>query len=455
MQAVEVKKEGLKREYKVTVPAADLAQLAKKRIAELSKTMKVPGFRPGKAPQDLLEQRYGDAVRGEILEKAVNEGTNTAIRDNKLRPAMQPNVDIKSFEKGKDLEFTMTVEVLPDVTVMDVKSIKLERPVAKVDDSTVNDAVSRIAKNNRKTEKVEDARASKKGDIVVIDYAGKLEDGTTKPGMSSVGYHLELGSNSFIAGFEDQLTGVKAGDDLVVNVQFPDNYGATDLAGKKANFNVSVQEIREAKDPAIDDEFAKSLGLDSVDALKKAIRDQMESEYGQYSRQKLKRALFDLLDEKHDFELPKGMVEAEYKICLDQINQEKQYKNDKEPLTKDEEAELHDIAERRVRLGLILSEIGSANNIAVSDQDMQRAVMDQARRFPGQEAQIFDMFRKNQQMVDSLRAPIFEDKVVDFIIELAEVKDKVVSLEDLTKDDDAEEGAKPEKKAKKTAKKEK
>lgn len=454
MQAVEVKKEGLNREYKVTVPAADLAQLSKKRLAELSKTMKVPGFRPGKAPQDLLEQRYGDAVRGEILEKAVNEGTNAAIRENKLRPATQPNVDIKSFEKGKDLEFTMTVEVLPDVKVMDVKGIKLERPVTKVADKTIDDAVDRIAKNNRQSQKVETARAAKKGDIVVIDYAGKLEDGTTKPGMSSVGYHLEIGSNSFIAGFEEQLTGAKAGDDVVVNVTFPADYGAADLAGKKAVFNVSVQELREAKDPIIDNEFAKTLGLDTLDALKKAIRDQMEGEYGQYSRQKLKRALFDLLDDKHDFELPKGMVEAEYKICLDQINQEKQYKNDKEPLTKEEEAELHDIAERRVRLGLILSEIGASNNIVVSDQDLQRAVMDQARRFPGQESQVFDMFRKNQQMIDSLRAPIFEDKVVDFIIELADVKDKEVSLEDLTKDDDAEDdAAKAEKKAKKPAKK--
>jgi len=455
MQAVEVKKEGLKREYKVTVPAADLAQLSKKRLAELSKTMKVPGFRPGKAPQDLLEQRYGDAVRGEILEKAVNEGTTAAIRDNKLRPATQPSVDIKSFEKGQDLEFTMSVEILPDVKVMDVKSLKLERPVAKVADETITDAMTRIAKNNRQSEKVTEARASKKGDIVVIDYAGKLEDGTTKPGMSSVGYHLELGSNSFIAGFEEQLTGKKAGDDVVVNVQFPENYGAEDLAGKKAIFNVSVQELRASTEPKLDDEFAKTLGLETIDALKKAIREQMEGEYGQYSRQKLKRALFDMLDEKHDFELPKGMVEAEYKICLDQINQEKQYKNDKEPLTKDEEAELHDIAERRVRLGLILSEIGASNNITVSDQDLQRAVMDQARRFPGQEAQIFDMFRKNQQMVDSLRAPIFEDKVVDFIIELADVKDKEVSLEDLTKDDDAEDEKAEKKPAKKAAKKEK
>lgn len=452
MKAVESKKEGLKREYKVTVPASELDQGMKARLTELSKTMKVPGFRPGKAPLELLEKRYGDAVLGEVVEKAVNDGTTAAIRDHKLRPAMQPSVNIKSFGKGQDLEFVMALEVLPDVSVMDMKKIKLERPVAKVADKTVDDAISRIAKNNRSSEKVE-GRAAKKGDIVVIDYAGKLEDGTTKPGMSSVGYHLELGSNSFIAGFEDQLVGSKPGDDVSVKVTFPKDYGAQDLAGKNANFAVSVHEIRQPKEAEINDEFAKKLGVENVEALKKAIRDQMESEYGQYSRQKLKRALFDLLDEEHDFELPQGMVDSEYKIILEQIQQEKKQKGEAEDLSAEETQELKEIAARRVRLGLILSEVGQANNVVVSDQDLQRAVMDQARRFPGQEAQVFDMFRKNQQMLDSLRAPIFEDKVVDFIIEMADIKDKEVDLDELTKDDEDELGdAKKAKKVKKAKK---
>ncbi len=453
MKAVESKKEGLNREYKVTVPAAELATMSSTRLKELAKTMRIPGFRPGKAPQNILEQRYGDAVMGEIVEKAVNDSTAAAIRDNNLRPASQPRVDNVSFEKGKDLEFTVAVEVLPEVKVMDMKSIKLERPVAKVADKTIEDALNRIAKNNRKTDTVTEKRAAKKGDVVVIDYAGKLEDGTSKPGMSSAGYHLELGSNSFIAGFEDQLVGKFAGDKTEVNVQFPADYGAADLAGQKATFAVTVHELREPKDADLNDDFAKTLGLEDLEALKKAVRDQMEGEYTQYSRQKLKRALFDLLDEKHSFELPQGMVEAEYKICLDQIEQEKKYKNETTPITEEEKAELHDIAERRVRLGLILSEVGQANNVTVSDQDLQKAVMEQARRFPGQEAQVFDMFRKNQQMLDSLRAPIFEDKVVDFILELAEVKDKEVSLEDLTKDDDAEDEKAEKKPAKKAAKK--
>ncbi|NBX65743.1 MAG: trigger factor [Proteobacteria bacterium] len=451
MQAVEVKKEGLKHEYKVTIPASELAERVQKRLSELAKTMKVPGFRPGKAPLNMLEARYGEAVLGEVVEKAVNDGTTGTIRDKKLRPAMQPSVNIKSFGKGQDLEFTLALEVLPEVKVMDIKSIKLERPVAKVAESAIDDAIARIAKNNRQTEKVTEDRASKKGDIVVIDYAGKLEDGTTKPGMSSVGYHLELGSNSFIAGFEDQLIGKKAGEDVSVKVKFPEDYGAADLAGKSAVFACTVHEIRAGKEPEINDEFAKKLGLENLEALKKAIRDQMEGEYGQYSRQRIKRKLFDLLDEAHDFPLPAGMVDAEYKIIIEQIEQEKKHKGETEALSADETEELKGIADRRVRLGLILSEVGQANNIGVSDQDLQRAVMDHARRFPGQEMQVFDMFRKNQQMLESLRAPIFEDKVVDFILELADIKDIETSIEDLTKDDDEDEAKAEKPKAKKAA----
>ena len=450
MQSVEIKKEGLSVEYKVTVPQTELKDRVQAKLKEYTKKARIPGFRPGKAPAAVIEQRYGDAALGEVVEKAVNEGTTKTIADNKLRPASQPKVDIKSFAKDQDLEFTVAVEVLPEVKVMDVKTIKLERPVAKVADSAIEDALNRIAKNNRSSEKVE--RAAKSGDIVVIDYAGKMEDGSTKPGMSSVGYSLELGSNSFIPGFEDQLVGAKAGDDVTVKVKFPDQYHAEDLAGRNAEFAVSVHEVRAPKAAEINDDFAKSLGTEDLNALKKAIRDQMESEYGSYSRHKLKRALFDLLDEEHPFELPAGMVDMEFRIVQDQIAQERAQAGQTEPLSAEELEELKEISNRRVRLGLILSEVGQANNITVSDQDLQRAIMDQARRFPGQEAQIYQLFQKNKQMVDNLRAPIFEDKVVDFILELAEIKDKEVSLEDLTKDDDEEE-YKSKKSDKKSSKK--
>ena len=449
MQSVEIKKEGLSVEYKVTVPQTELHDRVQAKLKEYTKKARIPGFRPGKAPAAVIEQRYGDAALGEVVEKAVNEGTTKTIVDNKLKPASQPKVDIKSFAKDQDLEFTVSVEVLPEVKVMDVKKIKLERPVAKVADSAIEDALNRIAKNNRSSEKVD--RAAKSGDIVVIDYAGKMEDGSTKPGMSSVGYSLELGSNSFIPGFEDQLVGAKAGDEVIVKVKFPEQYHAEDLAGRNAEFAVSVHEVRAPKAAEIDDDFAKSLGTEDLNALKKAIRDQMESEYSSYSRHKVKRALFDLLDEEHPFELPAGMVDMEFRIVQDQINQERAQAGQSEPLSDDELAELKEISNRRVRLGLILSEVGQANNITVSDQDLQRAIMDQARRFPGQEAQIYQLFQKNKQMVDNLRAPIFEDKVVDFILELAEIKDKEVTLEDLTRDDDEEEykSKKSDKKSKK------
>ncbi|HEY8964337.1 MAG TPA: trigger factor, partial [Alphaproteobacteria bacterium] len=269
MQSVEVKKQGLSVEYKVTVPASELKDRVNVKLKEYTKKARISGFRPGKAPMNVIEQRYGDAALGEVVEKAVNDGTNQTIRDNKLRPATQPKVDIKSFEKDKDLEFTVSMDLLPEVKVMDVKKLKLERPVAKVADSAIEDALNRIAKNNRSSEKVE--RAAKKGDIVVIDYAGKLEDGTSKPGMSSVGYSLELGSNSFIPGFEDQLIGTKAGDDKVVKVNFPDQYHAEDLSGKGAEFAVSVHEVREPKAAELNDDFAKKLGTEDLNALKKAI----------------------------------------------------------------------------------------------------------------------------------------------------------------------------------------
>lgn len=444
MQSVELKKEGLNREYKVTVPASAMAERVQQRLKEIAKTVKLPGFRPGKAPMPVLEQRYGDAVLGEVLEKAVNDGTIATLRDNKVRPAGQPNIQITQFDKGGDLEFTLAIEVLPEIKVVDVKTIAVEKPVAKVADETIEDAIVRIAKNNRRSEKVEEPRAAVTGDIVVIDYAGKLEDGTTKPGMSAVAYQLELGSNSFIAGFEDQLVGSKAGDDVTVNVQFPDQYGAADLAGKKAIFQVTVHEIRTPITPEMNDEFAKTMGLEDMNMLKKAIRDQMEGEYAQFTRMKMKRSLFDALDAAHTFDLPQSMVDAELATITEQMNQEKKSKGESEEMSEEDKAELKSIAERRVRLGLVLSEVGQANNITVTEQDMQRAVMDQARRYPGQEAQVFEMFRKNKQLQDNLRAPIFEEKVVDFILELAQVTEKEVSLAELTRDDDddAEETAK-------------
>lgn len=436
MQAVEVKKEGQTVEYKVTVTAAELADRVKARLQEITKTAKIAGFRPGKAPLNIIEKRYGDAVLGEVVELAVNDGTNYTITENKLRPAGQPRVNIEAFAKDSDLEFTVALDILPEIKVMELKDIKLERPVAKVADEAIEEALNRIASNNQSSNLVE--RAAQDKDIVVIDYDGKLEDGTSQPGMASEGYSLALGSGSFIPGFEEQLIGSKAGDTVDVKLTFPDPYHAAELAGQNVVFAVKVHEVREPAPAEINDEFAKSLGTEDLNALKGAVREQMESEYGSFSRHKVKRALFDLLDEKHQFDLPQSMVDMEFQLVQDQINQERAQQGEAGELPAEELEELKEIAERRVRLGLVLSEIGQANNITVTDQDLQRAILDQARRFPGQEAQIFDLFQKNKQMVDSLRAPIFEDKVVDFILELADIADKEVSIDELTRDDDEE-----------------
>lgn len=463
MQVKKDKEQGLRHEYTVTIPAKDLDARKSARLKEIAKTARLPGFRPGKAPAQVLEQKYGDSILGEIVEKAVNDGTNQAIAEAKLRPAGQPNISIKSFAKGEDLVFSLIVDTLPEIKVMDVKGIKLEKPVAKVDDSAIEDAINRIAKQGRDNKKVETKRAAKLGDIVIIDFEGVAEGGLALPGMKGEGVSLELGSRSFIEGYEEQLVGKKAGETVEVDVTFPDPYGEPKLAGKKAKFVTTIQELREPVETEINDEFAKKLGADDLNMLKKAIREQMAGDYSQYSRMKVKRALFDVLDEKHKFDLPEGMVESEFKTILNQIEHERHSHahgdhdhdhdhHDHTHVSDEEREELKEIAARRVRLGLILSEIGTANNITVSDQDLQKEVMNQARRYPGQEAQVFEMFRKNKQLIEQLRAPIFEEKVVDFILELADVKEKEVPLAELTADDDADEAPKDKKATKSKAK---
>lgn len=461
MQVKKEKEQGLRHEYTVTIPAKDLDAHKTARLKEIGKTARLPGFRPGKAPAQVLEQKYGDSILGEVVEKAVNDGTTQAITEAKLRPAGQPSINIKSFSKGEDLVFSLVVETLPEFKVMDVKGIKLEKPVAKVDDSAIEDAINRIAKQSRTNKPVETKRAAKMGDVVVIDFEGVAEGGLALPGMKGEGVSLELGSKSFIEGYEEQLVGKKAGETVEVDVTFPDPYGEPKLAGKKAKFVTTIQELREPVDAEINDDFAKKLGADDLTMLKKAIRDQMSGDYNQYSRMKVKRALFDVLDEKHQFDLPQNMVDAEFKTILNQIEHERHGHahgdhdhdhdhHDHTHVSDEEREELKGIAARRVRLGLILSEIGTANNITVSDQDLQKEVMNQARRYPGQEAQVFEMFRKNKQLIEQLRAPIFEEKVVDFILELADVKEKEVPLAELTADDDEDEAPKAKKAASKS-----
>ena len=448
MQVKEVKSEGLNYELEVTVEAKDIDKRVDAKLQQYGKTMKLPGFRPGKVPLDILKQRYGKAVLGEVLEQAVNDSTQKVLSDKSLRPALQPKIEVKEFDEGKDLVYSMSVEVMPDFEVTDLKSISVEKLVAKVEAKAVDESIDRIAEQHGDSEAVD--RAAKKGDVILMDFHGKTaDDGVEHPGMHAHDHKLELGSGQFIEGFEDQLLGKKAGDKVEVKVTFPEPYHSDELAGRDAIFDVDVKEIQETKKAKIDDDFAKKLGLEDEKALRKAVEEQIQAEYDQVSRLKLKRSILDSIDENHDFDVPAGMLELEFANIKQQISIEKpeQVKNGELQLSDEETEELNAIAERRVRLGLVLSEVGRTNNVQVTDQEVQRAVITEAQRYPGQEAQVFEYYKNTPQALEALRAPVFEDKVVDFIIELADVKEKSVSVDELTAEEDDDESYLEQKKS--------
>ncbi|MCI5061153.1 MAG: trigger factor [Alphaproteobacteria bacterium] len=459
MQVKEVKSEGLSHELEVTVPAGEIKEHLQTRLQEVGKTVKMPGFRPGKVPMNILMERYGRAVMGEVLENAVNDATAKVLHEKKLRPAMQPKIEVKEFDEGKDLIYKMELDVLPNFEAMDVKGLKIEKPVAKITDKEIEEALGRITAHHKGSKKIEGDRASKKGDFVVMNFNGRTkDDGVEHDGMKAEGHKLELGSGQFIPGFEDQLVGHKAGAKIEVNVTFPENYGAKELAGREAIFDVEIKEIHEATDAVVNDDFAKELGFDDEKALRDAVKHQLESDYAGQTRLKMKRQLLDALDDGHEFDIPAGMLDAELEGITAQITQDR--KNDPEAkdegLSDEDKEELEIIAERRVRLGLVIAEIGQQNNITVNDQELQRAVISEAQKFPGQEKMIFEYYQKTSQALEQLRAPLFEDKVCDFIFEQADVAEKEVSVEELLKDDEDErlDAAKAKKKAtKKSAKK--
>jgi len=459
MQVKEIKSEGLKHELEVVVPANDIAKHVETKLLEVGKTVKIQGFRPGKVPMAILKQRYGKAVLGEVLETAVNDATSKVIEDKKLRPAMQPKIEVQEFDEGKDLKYKMEVEVLPDFKVMDIKGLKIEKLVAKVDKKEIDEALKRITAQHKGSKKISGDRATKKGDIVVMDFDGRTKDDDVHhDGMKAEGSKLELGSGQFIPGFEDQLIGKKAGEAVEVAVKFPDEYGAENLAGRDAIFDVVIQEIHEASEAVVNDDFAKELGFDDEKALRDAVENQMSREYEQHTRTKLKRQILDILDEGHQFDLPETMQQAEFDGILQQIEVERKSNPDNKEgeISDDEKEELEIIAERRVRLGLVIADIGQANGVTVADQELQGAVIGEAQKYPGQEKMVFEYYQKNPQALEGLRAPLFEEKVVDLILEQADVTTKEVSVEELMKEDEVDLKAKkkPAKKAgKKAAKK--
>ncbi|MFN8721471.1 MAG: trigger factor [Rhodospirillales bacterium] len=436
MQITETAAEGLKREFTVVVAASDIQSRVDARLSELGRQVRLPGFRPGKVPMPILKKRYGQTVLGEVLEETVNDGASQAIQEKGLKPALQPKIEVTKFEEGTDLEYKVAVELLPEITPPDFAAIALERLVTPVSETAIDDALARLAQSRRTSEPVADARPSENGDIVVIDFNGTV-DGVAHPGMQGSAHELELGSNSFIDTFEAQVVGAAPGETRTVTVTFPADYGAEELRSKEAVFTVEVKELRRPVAPAVDDPFAKDMGFDDVAALREAVKERIDRDYRQASRARLKRALLDDLAGKADFEAPAGMVDMDFDAIWRRLKDEMERGGAAEEAGKDEDAlkaEYRTIAERRVKLGLLLAEVGKRNNVEVTRDELSRAVVTEAQRFPGQERQVYEFFQKNPQAVEQLRAPIFEDKVVDFIVELAKVNEREVTLEELLKD---------------------
>ncbi len=455
MQVVETKNEGLSREYTITLLASEIAEKVNFRLEDMRKTANIPGFRPGKVPVALMKQRFGQSIMGEVLEQAVSESSRQAIEDNTLRPAMQPSIEVTKFEEGQDLEYKMAVEVMPVIEPMDFSKIEVERLVAKADDKEVDETIERLAQQYRQSEPIKRARKSRKGDVLVIDFKGMV-DGEAFEGGSAEGHHLELGSNQFIPGFEDQLIGAKPGESLSVPVSFPDDYGAESLAGKDAVFDVEVKEIRVMAESVVDDEFAKTLGQESLEELRKSISGRLEQDYASLSRERLKRDLLDILEKEHEFEVPPGMVEAEFDSIWAQYEETRNEQGaapaeDEDEGKSDDELkeEYRKISGRRVQLGLLLTEVGTVNKVEVSAEEVNRALMTEAQKYPGREKEFIEMYRNSPEAMSTMRAPIFEEKVVDFILELANVAEREVGIEELMQvpgTDDAEEETKETKK---------
>lgn len=453
MQVTETETDGLKREFKVVITADDIEEKLQHRLMEIGGSVKVPGFRPGKVPVQVLKQRFGRSVLGEVVERAVTDGSSQALSERGLRPATQPKIEITSFDEGKDLEFTMALELLPDIQPMDFKELKLERLKVEAGDSEVAAAMDNLASHRKETKPLEKPRKAESGDVLVIDFRGSV-DGEELPGMAGEDHHLELGSNSFIEGFEEQLIGADVGDDRTVKVRFPDAYVNEKLAGQEAVFEVKVKEVRETVPAPLDEDFAKSLGEESLESLKGKIREQIGQEYEQASRTLMKRSLLDQLADAHDFVVPGGMVDIEFDTIWPHIEKDlKEGKLDEEDQGKSEDelkAEYREIAERRVRLGLLLSEVGRLNNIDVTSDELNRALAMEARKHPGQEREVFDYFQRSPEAMANLRAPIFENKVVDFIVEMAGAPERSVTADELRAE--LEGGSAPEKKPAKSAK---
>ena len=463
MQVTETLSEGLKRELKVVVPAKDMESQMNEKLADAKDKVRINGFRPGKVPISHLKKVYGRSIMAELVNETIQNKPNEILSDRGEKAATTPEISMTEDEKeaeeilagNADFEFTMAYEVIPDFEVADISKIKITREVVDVPDEEVEEQVTRVAENARTFETKKGKAAD--GDKVTLDYLGKL-DGEPFDGGADEDAELVIGSNRFIPGFEEQLVGLKAGDEKVITVTFPEAYQAAHLAGKEATFDVKVKEVAAPGELEVTDEVAKTLGVESVEKLREIVRGQIESQYGQVTRQKLKRQILDALDEDHQFDTPSKLVDAEFDNIWRQINQElsDNGKTFEDEGTTEEAAreDYRKLAERRVRLGLVLSRIGEEAKVEVSDDELNRALYNQVRQFPGQEQEIYEYFQKTPGAIASLRAPIFEEKTIDHMLTVIDVTDKKVSKEELMAEDEDELAAvkdKDDKPAKKKA----
>ncbi len=443
MDIQEVKNEGLARELRVVVPAAEIAEKLEAKLAEMAKTVNLPGFRPGKVPVQHLRRMYGKQIKAEVVENALRESMEQALQKSGERPAYQPDVEVEGGEEGArqvvegdaDLAYLLKFEVLPEVELPDdLADMELVRYRVKISDETLQKALDDVARQFREFEDKGEDAVAEKGDRLVISFVGRI-DGEEFEGGSAEDIPLELGSGRFIPGFEEQLEGAKAGEERVVKVTFPEDYPKQELAGREAEFTVTVKEVQAPKDAEIDDEFAKRLGFDDVEALKEKVREQLAGEYEQAAEADLRQKVLDLLDEKFDFEVPQRLVDAEFEQIWHALQHEMQEHNRsfEDEGTTEEEArkEYRTIAERRVRLGLVIGRIGEQAGITVTDEELQQALYSKAMQYPGQEQQVLEFYRKTPEALMELRGPIFEAKVLDHLISQAKVEEKEVTPDEL------------------------
>jgi trigger factor len=444
MQVTETLSQGLKREYDIFLPASDLAEKLNGQLAEMKSKAQIKGFRPGKVPVEHLRKIYGKSVMADVVQEAIANANKKIVDDNKLRLAREPKVELPTdqsaieaaLEARGDLRFKVALEVLPTFEIGDFSQIELERLASDVEDSDVENAIERLADARRKFADKPEGSKAEAHDRVTVDFDGKI-DGAPFEGGEGRDIEVLLGSNTFIPGFEDQLLGAASGEKRVIHATFPENYAMRKLAGRTGEFDVTVKAVAAPEALAIDDEFAKGLGFESLDKLKEMFRERIVGDYARASRDKVKRQLLDKLDALYSFELPEGLVDQEFEGIWRQVVQEQQASGrsfaDENTTEEAARADYRKIAERRVRLGLLLAEVGTKADVKISDEEMTQALVARARQFPGQEKQVWEFYRNNQQALAELRAPIYEEKVVDHILGLAKVEERKVSKDELMK----------------------